>query len=1128
MSAYPFQYQTVIKDISSSIANKPNAYRCKTAKQIHPTTITKNKQQSNYNTTNENAYEPNAGHNATINNYIFDPSLTSLKKPEPKDTFDFQSPIIDDEVHAVTNTVRNDNLLEQIDKDVQFLKNENAKYQTQQKLKTMKNTTDKPIYMTEDEIRKEKERLFGEEEKNNEMYLERKRREKQTIDRFIELNDNKIDINDILTNTNTNALSKGFNYEKSIHKSKLSGKPSSTLLHNKQQNKIKRKGYMNHKPIDINDEKFIKKYAKYLLLKKIKDDITGDNEDEYEREYAKFIFTANSDDSPRSLSIDNGTQFKKKLQRVVKSSINNDISSIGNSEMINVQNSYSFIAFIKMIYAMLDKDKKGLIHKEDVLKGMFLDEKIIQDLGFESNEQFITLLDNYEPQNKSDMNMLNEYDFVMFLLSQCDFKDDIQFYLNNIKEGNADGNGACANKKSKKKKHKKHKYANASASDSEFELSDVEPNEDLPGMRTHVYDFLSCGTDKDKLDKLNELLHNTMDYNSRSKQPFKASITKPKKTKIKMKNDKIKISYQEYLTFLRRFHTKDQINFTIPEPFNFLKNDYQQKKIMKMKEILEERVNIEEHYRNHQFHAIKLKEGIWGNRMQNIIEYERQQRQMRQDKLKEKIVAEMKPFSFYDADERKYRERLQQECQPPIFPPFRANAIKWLSQVNIYEDMITRQKKEREERVKERMEKTMKASKLPPRMQMHENQRKLKEEEDKLYNKNKKRNKTQTYRFKANEVPDFAKLQNQFETKLENMKKEAKLEQMKKGVGSAKPFTFHEPKKKIELCKYLDKENNPKCKNPIKTKDINAVIKKMQRKPKIEPSTTKSLNLLIEARRREIEEQQRKRDEIEFDNLLRKDKQDRLKVRVQTSKAIIDNKAQLEENKRKMQEDFRNRLIKNKELYDMELQRRIQKVYNKPLMFEQIGKGDEKYTLGKNMREDLNELLVEKYGEEGDDGENEEEEGEEEEVVNEQGEEGEEGEGEGEEEGEVEGQESEKGVNDDNDNDYRDSKRIHYTEEQAQEEHEHQDKDNEDENENEHGYDDDEEEEEAIQRNMNYSEEDDDRHHHHNHHDHDEQEQEDDVEFPGEIDIDDAEYEGDDYEDDDDDELEQQRVNQTL
>jgi vacuolar-type H+-ATPase subunit I/STV1 len=92
----------------------------------------------------------------------------------------------------------------------------------------------------------------------------------------------------------------------------------------------------------------------------------------------------------------------------------------------------------------------------------------------------------------------------------------------------------------------------------------------------------------------------------------------------------------------------------------------------------------------------------------------------------------MKPFSFYEKDERKYKEKIKQEPVPPTFPPFRANAIKWLSQVLIYEDMLKQEKEEREQRVKERMEKTRKTSKLPPRMQMAEEERKEKERQKKI------------------------------------------------------------------------------------------------------------------------------------------------------------------------------------------------------------------------------------------------------------------------------------------------------------------------------------------------------------------------------------------------------------
>ena len=102
-------------------------------------------------------------------------------------------------------------------------------------------------------------------------------------------------------------------------------------------------------------------------------------------------------------------------------------------------------------------------------------------------------------------------------------------------------------------------------------------------MRTHVYDFLECGNYKEKLDKLNEILKEPSNK-EQTKKCFRSSSQK--KMKIKVRNEKIRISYHEYLTFLRRYHTKDQINFTIPQPFEFLKRDYQQKKMMKIKEIL--------------------------------------------------------------------------------------------------------------------------------------------------------------------------------------------------------------------------------------------------------------------------------------------------------------------------------------------------------------------------------------------------------------------------------------------------------------------------------------------------------------------------------------------------------------
>jgi hypothetical protein len=45
---------------------------------------------------------------------------------------------------------------------------------------------------------------------------------------------------------------------------------------------------------------------------------------------------------------------------------------------------------------------------------------------------------------------------------------------------------------------------------------------------------------------------------------------------------------------------------------------------------------------------------------------------------------------------------------------------------------------------------------------------------------------------------------------------------------------------------YLDKENDPQSKNPQFKNNIVDIIQKIQQKPKIEPASTKSLNLLMQ------------------------------------------------------------------------------------------------------------------------------------------------------------------------------------------------------------------------------------------------------------------------------------------
>ena len=890
---------------------------------------------------------PNAGYNSTVNYYNYSNAFTGFNRLPKQTELEFGMPIEDE--NNINNPSLNFekfkteetfglNTLQTFDKNLEELKKENRQY----KKYKGKNKNPSRKYITQEEIKQKKEEIFGSIEDLQKYLQNKKDKGNNWFKRFIKLSEEKgihlCDLIDAKTPEELEIIIKDI-----LKKEEESEKQREKLMeiYNLKALKkqgIKRKGYTNTKPLDEKDIRFIKKYARYLLFKKIKDAQIGFTDDDNERIYSQRIFN-NMDKNAKS-------------------------------------NVGSFIAFAKLVFSLIDKDQNGFITKEYLLENVSLDDRILQDLGFKDQNEFKELLLN---SNKGDK--ITENDFVNILLSKAGILDDYPMMTMN----------------------------NISASTNEFrgnsgdivKISDDEDSDfDLPGLRTHVYDFLELPDNYQKLEALKKLEEENL-YDSI--KPNKKLSKKKKNIILDLsKNRKIAISYHEYLTFLRRYHHKDQINFTIPEPFEFLKKNYQKKKIQKIKEILEDRVKDENYFVYYQFHANELKKGIWGNQMQNIIEYEKEQRQQRTEKLKEKIIAEMKPFSFYEKDERKYKEKIKQEPIPPTFPPFRANAIKWLSQVLIYEDMLKQEEEERNIRIKERMEKTAKASKLPPRMDMYEKERKEREEQKKIELKKLEYEENEKRKFKAKKVPEFSKLQEEFEDKLKRMKEERKKE--RKALKPI-PFTFHEPKKKVaELCQYLDQENDPYVKNPKrqgKDEEIKEIIKRMQRKPKIEPKSTHSLDLLMELRRKELEDKENQQKLKELEDNIRAEQQSRLRERVLNSKAIVDHTNQLNEIKQKRMEEFREELQRQEESYKAELARRLERVYNRPLLVEQVGNKGEKFSLNGNNLEDLDELQMQ-FGPIA-------EEDEYEQPVNVE-EEGDDAEGEGEEEGGEEGEKIEEEI----------------------------------------------------------------------------------------------------------------------
>jgi hypothetical protein len=414
---------------------------------------------------------------------------------------------------------------------------------------------------------------------------------------------------------------------------------------------------------------------------------------------------------------------------------------------------------------------------------------------------------------------------------------------------------------------------------------------------------------------------------------------------------------KEISDFMSKYGSKTDINITIPKPFYFNKEGHihhgkTKEELIKL--ILGQRRAEEELFLAHRFKANYLNPRMFDSELGlgNVIEEEMIKRKYRTDKIKERIIQEMKPFSFVETDERNFKQRANDKAIPQPYPPFKASAVPWTSQVLLYDDKMKKEEQERRDRVEIKKEQNMRMSRLPPRMEMHKKKIQEKENEEKLMGTRAKSLAKKETAFKATPIPDYEREHEKFSNTLNRLKSQAiaKLTQ-------PEPFAFHEPKKKASLRGYLDRENDPSIRNPQQKEPISVIIQRIQQKPKIEPASTKSLNLLMAARRRELEERERTNKEKLIEDQLRSEKQNRLKGRVVNSKSLIDNKEKLQANRSQQKESFLRNLNEQKEQYQQDLIRRLQRVYSKPLMLEQNFGRSEKFTVNKTMQEKLNEIL---------------------------------------------------------------------------------------------------------------------------------------------------------------------------
>ena len=671
------------------------------------------------------------------------------------------------------------------------------------------------------------------------------------------------------------------------------------------------------------------------------------NEPGYENTTGKMYKTQTDEDStyyitnknnlrnPKNLSINTNNYNNFNRNYNIRKNYEEDNNEQNfQTEINNAKNK----SFIKMIFKLLPKNAKGKTLKNRIALEMKLDENTITELGFKDEEDFQNKLIKFPTK---ELTYMSEEEFVTFLLNK-----GIDPNENNIQENQL-----------------------YSLTGQNF----YRPEDNLPGMSTTTFDFLKNPSTKARLRHVNKVLggkksKSSSNFFGKNKKNLRIDeqdyIYYKDRHKYKLNNsyehghttgntnninntNNTNYMYNTYTNYntsnninynlTEKYNKKSDINFTVPEPFDFLKKNYHEKKLTKIQEILEERQKNESEIFNHRFKANDLDRKMFttGN-VQSRLEREKKRRAERIKLKNKEIKANLQPFSFYDKDEQKYKEKLQQVCVPPKFLPFKANPIKWRSQVKVAQGLVDNELA-RKERNQRRAQELLAKSSLPPRMEMHEKHKKLRQEEEKKIERQNIKKERSKRVFHAKQSPNFKVLHERFINSLENKKRLAK-------PTVPEPFTFHQPKKKAELCDYLDFENNPKNKNPKKNKSLQQIKKKMQKKPDIEPATTKGLMLLMATRREEIEARKKKEEDIIKENEQRKKRHQEFNERVRNSEVMIKNKKWKKEMEEKIIETLENKKMeikRNDEEYKNTIRIVNQKINNRPLMMESVVRKDE-------------------------------------------------------------------------------------------------------------------------------------------------------------------------------------------
>ena len=358
-----------------------------------------------------------------------------------------------------------------------------------------------------------------------------------------------------------------------------------------------------------------------------------------------------------------------------------------------------------------------------------------------------------------------------------------------------------------------------------IEISDEDDNSDyLPVYNTKNILIQYDKTEK-RLQETNKLLHQLKAQSSTTDDIEQDSLEIKIDLNLDKENPK-EVTYYDFKKVLNKYSDKKNIDFTIPQPFEFQKDSKSRiNGANRLKKFLEERKEIEDNMLKNQFKANDLKTEMFIGNINNLMEADKNAKKKRVEMGMKKLQEQMCPFSFVKEDEEIQKRKMEKqkiyETTKEKIKPFKANSIKPSSRGGLNaEEIAKRENEERAKRIKINAEKIKKESKMPPGMEAHEKNQKLKRK--KLLAEERKRQKKEKKERNAKKCldpPNWDKVHGFEDKKLEKQKiKNKKIKEQR--ATKIKEFNLHEGNKKENMYqKYVENNNNYK-KMPSITKNI--------------------------------------------------------------------------------------------------------------------------------------------------------------------------------------------------------------------------------------------------------------------------------------------------------------------